>query len=1270
MAIRLTGEFQNQNVAVDNDVYTVDIYDADHVGAVHDIDIISLKILDEISDDGDIYSPVMGSRISIQINVSAADTTLTTFIEDFAYGEEGRFLVEVTKDTGEPIVWRGILTSDQSGEVDLDPFPFKLAGVCGLATLKKKPYHDGTTIYTGTERLSDHVITAMTKMSHVADFWTGSDVFLRTAIDWWAESMSSGADDDALYQAGANHSAFWDYKTTGGLDKDVISSWAVLEQIMLVLGCRIYQSEGHWRIDQIPYRSVSPYYTRDYDVSGTFISSAVNTGANVINNTRTGSKVTSVSYDFLPILKTASIIFETKSRRNLLNGYPFYSTTQKVDHAGGTAILRLRFTVHYKIYNDFYSGNANDILYLIPSCEVKIGDNLLIRGYSIANFTANLDPTSWDPTGIQGGTDLVYAPILLGKVPVFPTQLTGTFAVDVLTIPLPTSGDTLSFTPYMQDMAKWDGSFVDYQEFDITWSISDVSLEAYDNGTPSITEDEIEHIATNPADASERYEKSLRLGSAVIGNAEGRLFRWNGTSWVVATHWGQGVETRDDFISDILARNILNGQEGARRRLNGTLFGAFKRHYILQTTDGRKWIMTRGEWDLAQRTLSGSWVELDYGDTAVSSTPVKKYIVKGGIFTTTDPTGSTGQGISSDTPGFASNPAPAVLAPLAYNALDTPIEAGDVVTSIPIKTASAGSEFLAGDGVILVNPFTGKFQTFEIATAPTAGATSLSITSEASLYDFPEDSFLVVSQKPYAFSLPTGATGDYLYFNGTEWVAQNFDEDAQDAVGTILVDSTTVDFTYTDGTPSITAAVISQMSITADASGLKLSGDSATPGNTKLYGTDGSGVKGWYAQPAGGVSDGDKGDITVSGSGATWTVDNDVVTFAKMQNISTDKLLGRDTAATGDVEEIGLGASLAFDGAGNIQRAALTGDVTAAANGNATTIANDAVTYAKMQNVSATTRWLGRITAGAGDVEELTLANMYTMLGLTGTANRFALWTGANVLGSDAARTFTQSPDRNTFTGSAAGTGANNGIVNINTGAITGATEFLRMSGNITGNMIMSLLNANNLANSNTIFQMLVGGAVAADPVIQFTVSGVVTHAIGIDNSDLDKFKITPNSATPGGNANSGLIITNALVALVGINKDAPAHPLDVAGRVRSNEFIGLATDEPTVGTLGNGLGGGAAINDVTGTNNGFSITFTTGIAPVAGGNMFVVTYKDAYPGFAIPVFSQLNDNAAGELTKFSFAANNGGGFTMKVRAGQTLTASTQYALNFAVNGF
>jgi hypothetical protein len=53
------------------------------------------------------------------------------------------------------------------------------------------------------------------------------------------------------------------------------------------------------------------------------------------------------------------------------------------------------------------------------------------------------------------------------------------------------------------------------------------------------------------------------------------------------------------------------------------------------------------------------------------------------------------------------------------------------------------------------------------------------------------------------------------------------------------------------------------------------------------------------------VADGDRGDLTVSGTGTVYTIDADAVTYAKMQNVSaTDKLLGRSTAGSGNVEEI------------------------------------------------------------------------------------------------------------------------------------------------------------------------------------------------------------------------------------------------------------------------------------------------------------------------------------------------------------------------------
>lgn len=63
----------------------------------------------------------------------------------------------------------------------------------------------------------------------------------------------------------------------------------------------------------------------------------------------------------------------------------------------------------------------------------------------------------------------------------------------------------------------------------------------------------------------------------------------------------------------------------------------------------------------------------------------------------------------------------------------------------------------------------------------------------------------------------------------------------------------------------------------------------------------------------GGVSDGDKGDVTVSGGGTVWTIDPQAVTFAKMQNLSANKLVGRGST-TGSPQEITVGSGLTMTG--------------------------------------------------------------------------------------------------------------------------------------------------------------------------------------------------------------------------------------------------------------------------------------------------------------------------------------------------------------------
>jgi hypothetical protein len=108
----------------------------------------------------------------------------------------------------------------------------------------------------------------------------------------------------------------------------------------------------------------------------------------------------------------------------------------------------------------------------------------------------------------------------------------------------------------------------------------------------------------------------------------------------------------------------------------------------------------------------------------------------------------------------------------------------------------------------------------------------------------------------------------------------------------------------------------------------------------------------------GGVTDGNKGDIVVGSSGATWNIRTDMpggaVTLAKMADLPTDRLIGRDSAGTGVPEAISVTGGIEFTGSGSLQVGAFSGEVGKTAGSSTLTITDGAVVTARLADAAVT----------------------------------------------------------------------------------------------------------------------------------------------------------------------------------------------------------------------------------------------------------------------------------------------------------------------------
>jgi hypothetical protein len=206
------------------------------------------------------------------------------------------------------------------------------------------------------------------------------------------------------------------------------------------------------------------------------------------------------------------------------------------------------------------------------------------------------------------------------------------------------------------------------------------------------------------------------------------------------------------------------------------------------------------------------------------------------------------------------------------------------------------------------------------------------------------------------------------------------------------------------------------------------------------------------------LTDGDKGDISVSSGGTTWTIDNDAVTYAKLQNVTDARLLGRSAGSNGDAQEITVGTGLSLS-AGSLTATASgvsdgdKGDITVSSSGATWTVDNGAITYAKIQNVTDA-RLLGRSSGTAGTAQEITVGTGLSLSQgatptLTATGGSM-VYPGAGIAVSNGTAWITP---KNSPTGDVVGTSDSQALTNKTINGASNTISNINLASQVTGTL-------------------------------------------------------------------------------------------------------------------------------------------------------------------------------------------------------------------------